>query len=224
MDIHAVYDVFLRRFRRARMRAFAEAFQVVPSTTILDVGGTPYNWELLGTPGLLTLVNRALPHDGVDALPPNVTFVIGNGERLEFENASFDVAFSNSVIEHVGSWQAQQEFAAELRRVGRGLWVQTPARGFPVEPHLLGLFIHWLPRSWQRRLVRWGTGWGWLTRPSPQRIEAMLDELRLLDHAEMQELFPDCEIRRERFLGLTKAYVAVRRLPSAVALPAGGDS
>ena len=26
----------------------------------------------------------------------------------------------------------------------------------------------------------------------------------------MQRLFPDCEIRRERFLGMTKAYVAVR--------------
>ena len=223
MDIHAVYDVFLRRFRRARMRAFAEEFRPTPSTTILDVGGTPYNWKLLGTPGLVTLVNLELPREGVDDLPPNLTCVIGSGERIDFESGSFDVAFSNSVIEHVGGWQAQQDFAAELRRVGRGVWVQTPARGFPVEPHLMGLFIHWLPRGWQRRLVRWGTGWGWLARPSPERIEALLDELRLLDHAEMQQLFPDCEIRRERFLGLTKAYVAVRQPPAAVASRAGGD-
>jgi hypothetical protein len=26
----------------------------------------------------------------------------------------------------------------------------------------------------------------------------------------MQELFPDCEFRRERFLGLTKSFIAVR--------------
>jgi len=224
MDIHAVYDVFLRRFRRARMRAFAERFRPGPSTTILDVGGTTYNWNLLGTPGHLTLVNLELPREGVDALPPNVTVVIGNGTRLDFEADSFDVAFSNSVIEHLGGWPAQQAFAAELRRVGRGVWVQTPARGFPVEPHLLGLFIHWLPRSWQRRLVRWTTGWGWLARPTPERIDALLDELRLLDHREMELLFPDCEIRRERFLGLTKAYVAVRPPPAAVAFRTGGDS
>ena len=48
MDIHAVYDVFLRRFRRARMRAFSETFRPAPSTTIVDVGGTPYNWQLIG--------------------------------------------------------------------------------------------------------------------------------------------------------------------------------
>jgi hypothetical protein len=59
--------------------------------------------------------------------------------------------------------------------------------------------------------VRNFTGWGLLTRPSPERVDGFLGELRLLGRAEMQALFPDCEIRRERFLGLTKAYVAVRR-------------
>lgn len=223
MEIHAVYDVFLRRFRRARMRAFVAAFRPGPTTTIVDVGGTPYNWRLVGTPGHVTLVNLELPREGVDGLPPNLVCVVGSGTRLEFETGSFDVAFSNSVIEHLGSLPAQQAFAAELSRVGRGLWVQTPARGFPVEPHLLGLFIHWLPRRWQRRLVRWTTGWGWLVRPSPARVEAMLDELRLLDEGEMRRLFPDCEIRRERFLGLTKAYVAVRPGPAAVAWESGGE-
>ena len=38
----------------------------------------------------------------------------------------------------------------------------------------------------------------------------MLDGLHLLDYATFRDLFPDCEIRRERFLGLTKAFVAVR--------------
>ena len=72
--------------------------------------------------------------------------------------------------------------------------------------------------------MRWCTGWGWLTRPTPERVDAFLDELRLLDAGQMQELFPDCEIRRERFLGLTKAYVAVRPAAAAVALPSGGDT
>jgi hypothetical protein len=38
----------------------------------------------------------------------------------------------------------------------------------------------------------------------------MLGELHLLDYAAFRELFSDCEIRRERFFGFTKAFVAVR--------------
>ena len=52
--------------------------------------------------------------------------------------------------------------------------------------------------------------WGWLARPSPEQVERFVRETRLLTHREMRALFPDCEIRRERFLGLTKSYVAVR--------------
>jgi len=51
-----------------------------------------------------------------------------------------------------------------------------------------------------------------VNRPNQQQVDALVDEYRLLDYREMRELFPDCEIRRERFLGLTKSYVAVRRV------------
>ena len=90
------------------------------------------------------------------------------------------------------------------------MWVQTPARSFFFEPHLLAPFIHFLPLSWQRRLVRNFTLWGWITRPSQASVDRMLGELRLLDYAAFRELFSDCEIRRERFFGFTKAFVAVR--------------
>jgi hypothetical protein len=214
MDVHAVYDVFLRRFRRRRMRAFAAAFRVGPDTTVLDVGGTPYNWQWLEPRCRLTLLNLEPPAEGAE-LPAGARAVVGSGARLGFRDGAFDVAFSNSVIEHLGSFERQAAFASELRRVGRGVWVQTPARSFPIEPHLLAIGIHWLPRRWQRRLVRRASLWGWLSRPSAERIEAFLAEIRLLDGQEMQRLFPDCEIRRERVLGLTKAYVAVR-LPAVV--------
>ena len=78
------------------------------------------------------------------------------------------------------------------------------------EPHLLAPFIHFLPLSWQRRLVRNFTLWGWATRPSQASVDRMLGGLHLLDGATFRDLFPDCEIRRERFLGFTKAFVAVR--------------
>jgi hypothetical protein len=43
-----------------------------------------------------------------------------------------------------------------------------------------------------------------------QEVAQFLDEVRLVTFYEMQELFPDCTIERERFLGLTKSDIALR--------------
>jgi hypothetical protein len=88
--------------------------------------------------------------------------------------------------------------------------VQTPSRWFPIEPHLIAPFIHYFSKRIQRRLIRYFTVWGWLTRPTQHQITAFLDEVRLLTYREMVELFPDCSILRERILGLTKSFIAVR--------------
>jgi hypothetical protein len=190
------------------MNRFTEAFRPSAETTVLDVGGTPYNWEQIGARFSITLLNT-VPLE-IEDLGAHFTLVQGSGTQLDFADRSFDIAFSNSVIEHVGPLEVQRAFAEELRRVGRQVWVQTPARNFFFEPHLLAPFIHFLPLSWQRRLVRNFSLWGWLTRPSQASVDRMLEGLRLLDYATFRSLFPDCEIRRERFLGFTKAFVAMR--------------
>jgi hypothetical protein len=209
MRIHEVYARLLPPFRRRRMRRFAREFRVSSRLRVVDVGGSPFNWSFAPEVPSLVLANLRAPGDA-SSLPDGVRYVIADGTRLAFADDAFDVAFSNSVIEHLGTPDRQAAFASELRRVARGLWVQTPARSFPFEPHLLAAFVHWLPRRWQRRLLRRFTLWGVLSRPSPERVERFLAETRLLGRREMGLLFPDCEIRRERFLGLTKSYVAVR--------------
>ncbi len=209
MSIHRLYHGISPLFRRRRWQRTAAALGAVD--TVLDVGGMPWGWE--GSPiarSKVTLLN--LP----GSTPPAAeaadfgAVVAGDGCALPFADGSFDVVYSNSVIEHLGTWERQQAFAREARRVGRRLWVQTPAREFFVEPHLVAPFIHWLPRAWQRQLIRHGTLRGWLERPDARAVEAFLAEVRLLTAAEMRELFPDCTIERERFLGLTKSYIAVR--------------
>ena len=110
------------------------------------------------------------------------------------------------MIEHVGSWERQLAFAQEARRVARKLWVQTPARNFPIEAHLLAPFIQYLPKRVQHRIVRW-TPRGLLT---PEVVHEIINEVRLLNYREIQELFPDCQILRERLFFLTKSYIAVR--------------
>ncbi len=210
MDIHRVYRALGTGFRRRRMRRFEQVFHPNAQTRILDVGGTRHAWDLVASRPHVTLLNLDRVALG-DAERGRFAAVTASGLRLPHADDSFDIAFCNSVIEHVGAREEQAALAEQLRRVARGLWVQTPARGFWIEPHLLTPFFHFLPRAWQRRLVRNFTVWGWLTRPDPRRARAIVDQTRLLSYREFAALFPDCEIRRERFLGWTKSYVAVRR-------------
>jgi len=209
VNIHDIYGLFLPYFRKRRFRRFAELMRPTNQTTLLDVGGYVWNWPEGLYPAPVTVLNPHIP-EGVGS-NERVTVVKGSGCLIPFGDASFQIAFSNSVIEHLSTYENQQAFARELRRTGRGVWVQTPARWFPIEPHLLAPFIHFLPRSWQRPLIRYVTVWGWMTRPTPQQVNEFLNEVRLLTFREMRELFPDCEILRERFLGFTKAFIAIRR-------------
>lgn len=209
MNIHTLYQLFSKRFRTKRMKAFIDAFHPSPETTILDVGGSSYNWSLVNCNARITLLN--LDDQGISsALADNTVFVKGDATDLPYSDQSFDIAFSNSLIEHLFTYEKQVKCAQEIRRVGKRLWVQTPARGFFIEPHLLTPFTHYLPKRWQKRLLKNFTVWGIITRPSPQAIETFLREVRLLNFREMQELFSDCEIRKEKTLFLTKSYIAIR--------------
>lgn len=210
--IHNLYAVLSPLFRRSRMRWFLRKLPLMATEPILDVGGYPWFWREAALPNPITLLNLAFAPN-LPAEFPAYNFLTGDGCRLPCGDGAYAVVFSNSVIEHVGTWDRQRQFAAEARRVGRGLWIQTPAREFFIEPHLLAPFIHWLPAAWQRPLIRNFTGWGWLTRPTPGKVDAFLAEVRLLTFAEMQTLFPDCTILRERFLGMTKSYIAFRPHP-----------
>lgn len=204
--IHRLYARVNRRFRVARMRRFQALLRVTPDTRVLDIGGTLYNWQHAPVRPRLTLVNLgARPRD----LPGDVAYVQADATRLPFGSHAFDVVYSNSVIEHLGTEANQATMAEEVRRVGRRYFVQTPDARFPVEPHLLTPFIHFVPRRWRARLLRNFTVWGWITRPTPVECVAFVEEVRLLNRARLRRLFPDARIISERVLGLSKSLLAV---------------
>lgn len=194
----------IRRFRRDRMAQFQRTFALTQRTRILDVGGTALNWSLIATQPNVTLLN--LPSAGE-------AHVVGDGRSLPFRDRSFDIVFSNSVIEHISTVDDQRRFAEEVRRTGRAYWVQTPDRRFPIEPHLVTPFLHWLPKGVRVAIARRFTLWSLIERPSPDRWEFYIhhcaEEVRLLDARELQAMFPEARIIRERFLGWSKSLIAV---------------
>lgn len=211
MNIHSIYAVVSPLFRRRRMAMFLREIAPGPGTKILDVGGYPRNWEGQPCEGAMITVLNVDPSVMSDHYDGKYRLQVGDATQLPYADGEFDVVFSNSVIEHVGDWQRQQAVAHEALRVGRSIWVQTPARCFPIEPHFMAPFIHWLPVRWQRRLARRFTIWGILTKPSTEKIAQAVAGIRLLTYREMTLLFPGCRVITERFLGLPKSYIACRR-------------
>jgi Methyltransferase domain len=134
--------------------------------------------------------------------------VIYDGKTVPFKDGEFECVLSNSVIEHIPPEQRTQ-FVSELRRVGQNVIVQTPAWCFPIEPHFVAPFLHWLPRKWGRKLARF-TPWAFLGGKSREEVNAYFDEVHLLTAAEFKTLFPDAELVVERFLGIPKSYLMVK--------------
>lgn len=150
MDIYTFYIPILRYFRKKRMRALELSLNISPNTRVLDVGGYLMNWTFLKQTPKLTLLNLTSENHR----ETGISYVRGNGLCLPFPDKSFDLVYSNSVIEHVGDWEHQIQFALESRRCGRSYYVQTPYRWFFFEPHLLTPFVHWFPSRIRRKLFR----------------------------------------------------------------------
>jgi Methyltransferase domain len=188
------------------MRKFFALFSPSANTRVLDIGGTSQTWhtesERQECFPVTLLNNLRYPDPTGDRFHP----ILADATDLPFPNNAFDIAFSNSVIEHLGTWEKQRAFAEEARRVAPKLWIQTPARSFPIESHLLAPYIQYLPKRWQHAIVRW-TPRGLLT---PHVVHQIVEEVRLLSYREVVDLFPDCRVLRERVCGMTKSYIAVR--------------
>ncbi len=114
-------------------------------------------------------------------------------EGLPFANDEFDLVYCSSVIEHVAP-QRRDAFARELRRVGRGWFVQTPAFSFPLEPHALLPAAHWLPVALRKHYWRFGAAGEW-------------EQISLLRKGEVERLFGN--VLPERFGPLVKSWVSV---------------
>ncbi len=209
MNIHKVFLVFQKHFRKNRMKQFVELFNVTKNTRILDIGGGVLNWTFIKENPQVIMLNLSVSKP--DNLPKNLAYVAGNALSLPFPDNSFDIAYSNSVIEHLYTFNNQKTFAREMLRVSKRIYMQTPNKSFLIEPHLITPFIHFLPEGLQRCLLKNFTIWGILTRPSKEKVDRFLKEVRLLTKSELKQLFPECKILKEKWLFLTKSYMVIKK-------------
>lgn len=191
-------------FRVKRFQKFIDILSISSTDEILDVGGSPEIWDGSGFEKNVTILNKNLPQDRSSAY----NWVDGDACNMyKFANQSFDVVFSNSVIEHVGELNKQQEMASEIKRVGKKYWIQTPYKHFPIEIHFLFPFFQYLSKEIQLFLARkWPFSYAKNLNLDP---EYEVEHIWLLDYKNISGLFPECDILKERFYGITKSLIAV---------------
>lgn len=177
---------------------------------ILDIGGTESFWRTMGLDAKDEVFVTVLNIDQTPVTLQNLKSLRGDARNIEAGDQSFDVAFSNSVIEHVGSYHDQQKMAHEVQRVGKRYFIQTPNRYFPLEPHFVFPFFQFLPVSLRIWLVR-NFKLGWFSKtPDLQKARELVEEIRLLNKRELASLFPEASIYEEKIFGLTKSFIAYR--------------
>jgi len=216
---------FSENARRKRAELFRSFFVLGAQTRILDLGsedGSNIHNVLAGT-GVkphnvfIADIDRHAVESGhkrYGYTPVNIE----EGSGLGFDNQVFDIVYCSSVIEHVtvpkaelwnytnekrfsaASWKSQKTFAAEIARLGRQYFVQTPCSTFPLESHTWLPFIGYLPRQMLLPVLKISNRY-WVKAAEP--------DFHLLDYAKMRTLFPNAQIVLEKKYGLTKSVMAI---------------
>src|SRR5665647_524789 len=103
--VNRLIGVLGRRFRQRRMSMFIDTLKPNRETRILDVGGTVAFWVSSGVISPIVVLNPA-PWAAGDG-PENISFTERDGTATGYRDHEFDIVFSNSVIEHLGTIDEQ---------------------------------------------------------------------------------------------------------------------
>jgi len=190
-----------------------------PGTRILNIGATPPHvgaaltgkshngageqpeldpsWEQLRVVGL------NLDHGNSKAYVQfhrraDRTGVTADACRLPFPDKSFDIVYSNAVIEHVPRLQ-HEKMAREIMRVGRSWFITTPNFWYPIEMHHRLPFFQFLPTRTQRAIQLKFHTW-----PDCETIN-------LLSASRLHALFPTSQIIKVRLTFWPETLIACGR-------------
>ena len=196
-------------FRQKRFSLFLNKLNSLKKPIkILDIGGTQKFWNDM----------NFIPEEGVEILLLNLqeqetthpcfNSTIGSATDLsEFDAKSFDIIFSNSVIEHLYNFENQIKMANEVMRVGKLFYVQCPNKYFIIEPHFNLPFFQFYP-FWTKHLIMKYTKLVRGRKYNIDEIHRTHNEIKLLSYSDLLKLFPGSKIYKEKIFGLTKSFIA----------------
>lgn len=196
------------RFRKKRFHLFEQKIKNLSKpVTILDIGGTVRFWVDEGyqeKDALITIINIRAEESGYN----NIRVLKGNASNLsQFKDKTFDISFSNSVIEHLYTKENQAKMAHEAMRVSTYYFIQTPNRHFPIEPHFKFPLFQFLPK-WLQVYLQTNTTLINGVRYTRSYAINVIAEIRLLSKMQLKQLFPQCQLYTERFMGMSKSFIA----------------
>ncbi|MBN1445128.1 MAG: class I SAM-dependent methyltransferase [Candidatus Omnitrophica bacterium] len=182
--------------RKRKWKLFNTLYNPSPETKILDAGFGEYENSPVDNflekhypyPHKITALGISEPRE-FSRRYPAVTAVRYNGGRFPFEDKSFDICWSNAVLEHVGSREQQLYFLKETARVAKSAFITTPNRYFPVEVHTKIPLLHYLPKRHFDSLMslagkKWAEG----------------DSINLLSFGEIKKLLKDAGISEYKII------------------------
>lgn len=205
MRYSIVKKIINSKYRKNRFEVFLSHFSIDKSTKILDLGGVEETWLGSGLEKNVTILNLVRCGDST------IVKIVGDARDLSiFPDQSFDIIFSNSVIEHVGDYYQKKKMADEIIRVAKNYWVQTPNKNFPIEIHFMFPFFPFLPDKFKKIIAKfWPFSMAKIFKLDPI---TELKNLSLLNKNEFQHLFPDAEISIEKYFLLNKSLIAMKNI------------
>jgi SAM-dependent methyltransferase len=185
--------------RTKRFSLFLDKLNQLPKPiSILDIGGTIGFWEAMNFQEeevhitLLNLELQTVHKRNFSAIAGDATHLVGIPDQ------AYDIVFSNSVIEHLYTWENQQKMAKEVLRVGKYHFIQTPNYWFPIEPHWVFPFFQFLPDFFKIWLTR-NFSLGHIPKiPDSTAAINQVKEIQLLSYSNYKTLFPNATIYSEK--------------------------
>ncbi len=212
---------FRSKLRRKRIKHLVSFVEKVleknkkKEISICDIGGNYFYWNIFpfekfaDVTFTITLANIEEYKIFKEISKPNVKFhtlIADACDMNSIRDKQFDIAHSNSVIEHVGNWNRIKMMANEVKRIAEFYFIQTPNFGFPVEPHYVLPLVHWLPRSLQTPILMKAR------KLDFDKATKLFEENRMLTKREFWYLFKGSEFIIERFYLFPKSLIAKSRI------------
>lgn len=178
----------LLAYARLQMfRLFMSAMRPTPETTILDIGASEHETKEANFLEKMYPYKRNITCAGVGdgvaikAANPDVNYVsIKPGEQLPFDDKTFDIAYSNAVLEHVGGPEQRRAFLDDSLRVARALFMTIPNRWFPIEHHTALPLLHYWPSAFR-----------WFVRGTNRDYWSRKENLDFLDASRLRSEWSD---------------------------------